>query len=298
MSAYRVTLEQWRTLLALVDAGTYAAAAEALLKSQSSVTYAIQKLEQALGVAVFRIEGRRAVLTAAGELLVERARVLLEDATRLERAATSASAGWEARIGISVEVLFPTWLVLECLDELGRKSPHTRIELFESVMQGAQEDLLTGRADLAITPHPPTGFLGERLLDLSFVPVASPDHALLALGRALTLRDLRQHRHVLVRETGSRRDSTSGIRSEQSWTVSNMATSIGAVSRGFGFAWYPEHKVRNELAEGTLVRLPLARGGERSVTIYLVLADSEQPGPGVAELAAILRRRAGDATSL
>ena len=42
--APRITLEQWRCLVAVVDEGGYAQAAEALNKSQSSVTYAVQKL--------------------------------------------------------------------------------------------------------------------------------------------------------------------------------------------------------------------------------------------------------------
>jgi DNA-binding transcriptional LysR family regulator len=46
----RVTLEQWRCLVAVVDAGGYAQAALRLHKSQSSVTYAVQKLESLLGV--------------------------------------------------------------------------------------------------------------------------------------------------------------------------------------------------------------------------------------------------------
>jgi len=41
-------LEQWRSLLAVVDAGGYAQAAGALHKSQSSVTYAVQKIEAAV----------------------------------------------------------------------------------------------------------------------------------------------------------------------------------------------------------------------------------------------------------
>ncbi|EXJ13027.1 helix-turn-helix domain-containing protein [Nitrincola nitratireducens] len=55
-----VTLEQWQTLIAVVDEGGYAQAAEALRKSQSAVSYAISKLESALGVAVFKIDGRKA----------------------------------------------------------------------------------------------------------------------------------------------------------------------------------------------------------------------------------------------
>ena len=39
-----IALDQWRALIAVVDSGGYAQAAEALHKSQSSVTYAVQKI--------------------------------------------------------------------------------------------------------------------------------------------------------------------------------------------------------------------------------------------------------------
>ena len=48
-----ITLEQWRALLAVVEAGGYAQAAKALHKSQSAVTYAVQQIEERLGLKVF-----------------------------------------------------------------------------------------------------------------------------------------------------------------------------------------------------------------------------------------------------
>ena len=60
-----VTLEQWRALIAVVDAGGYAQAAEALHKSQSAVTYAVQKLEEQLGSELFDRSGYRPVLSEA-----------------------------------------------------------------------------------------------------------------------------------------------------------------------------------------------------------------------------------------
>ena len=286
----RVSLEQWRSLVAVVDAGSYAAAAERLHKSQSSVTYAVQKLEGALGVKAFEIQGRKAVLTPTGEMLVRRARLLLDEAGGLERAAFRASAGWEAEIALAVEVIFPVWLLLECLDAFGEESPHTRIELFETVIGGAPEALLAGTVDLALTPHLPPGVVGEHLMPIHFIPVAHPDHPLHRLGRELTLSDLRQHRHLVVRDTGSRRDKRSVVLdSETRWTVSGMPTSIGAATRGYGFAWFPEHKIRDELAAGTLKRLPLPRGAERTVDMYLALVDPEAAGPGVHRLAEIIR---------
>src|SRR3954470_10796597 len=139
----RIALEQWRTLIAVVDAGGYAQAAETLHKSQSAVTYAVQKLEAVLDVKAFEIQGRKAVLTPTGQLLYRRARALLDEAGGLEKAARSLSAGWEPEIRIAVEVLFPTWLILECLDRFAKEAPDTRIELIESVISGPQEALLS-----------------------------------------------------------------------------------------------------------------------------------------------------------
>src|SRR3981189_3809984 len=114
MAAPRISLDTGRAALAVVDEGAYARAAKALHKSQSSVTYAVQKLESLLGVKAFKIQGRKAGLTPTGELLYRRARYLLDEATGLEQAAKKLSAGWEAEIHVAVETIFSTWLVVRC----------------------------------------------------------------------------------------------------------------------------------------------------------------------------------------
>lgn len=296
-SAPRITLDQWRALVAVVDAGGYAKAADMLHKSQSSVTYAVQKLEELLAVKAFEIHGRKAVLTSTGELLCRRARLLLEEAGGLERAARKVSAGWEAEITLAVEVLFPTWLVLECLDAFGAESPQTRIELYETVTGGGAsallEALVEGQVDIAITPHIPVGFNGEPVMQMRVIPVAHPNHPLHHLGRSITARDLRKYRQLVVRDTANRRDKESTVlNAEQRWTVSNMPTSIGAACRGYGFAWLPAEKIRGELAEGALKPLPLRGGTERLVPMYLVFPDRDAAGPGVLRLADIIREAA------
>ncbi len=286
----RITLEQWRALIAVVDAGGYAQAAQALNKSQSSVTYAVQKLQSLLGVKAFEIEGRKAVLTPTGKLLYRRARVLMDEAGAIERSARALSAGWEAEIRIAVEIVFPNWLLLQCLDRFGKESPLTRIELIESVLGGTAEAILQGQADLAISPLVPVGFLGDPLMRLRAIAVAHPDHPLHKLGRPLTNRDLRAHRHLVVRESGTRRGTRAlSVEAAQRWTVSHLATSIQAARMGYGFAWYPEDTIREELAAGTLKPLPLREGGERFAELYLVLAERDDPGPGVQRLAQIIR---------
>ncbi len=288
--APRISLEQWRCLAAVVEAGGYAQAAARLHKGQSSVTYAVQKMERMLKVHAFEIQGRKAVLTGVGQMLYRRARALLDDAGELERAARKASAGWEAEIGLAVEVLFPTWMMFECLSRFGAESPQTRIEWLETVIGGTAEALQSGVADLGIAVRVPTGLSGEPLMAVNFVPVAHPDHPLHKLNREITTRDLRKHRHLVVRDSSAQRDKKSEVLEvEQRWTVTNMSTSIGAVSRGHGFAWLPQDKIRTEIADGTLKILPLRGGSVRTVQLYLMFADRDAAGPGTVRLAEIVR---------
>ena len=150
MSAPKISLEQWRALVSVVDSGGYGHAAESLHKSQSTLTYAVQKMEHLLGVKLFEIKGRKAVLTVAGEVLYRRGRGLLDEAARLERAAGNLAAGWEAELRLAVDVIFPTWLLLKCFEKLGAEHPDLRIELHETVIGGTTEMLQAGQVDFAM----------------------------------------------------------------------------------------------------------------------------------------------------
>lgn len=289
----QITLDQWRALIAVVDAGGYAQAAQALYKSQSAVTYAVQKIESQLALKAFEIQGRKAVLTPTGQMLYRRALALVGEAGDLEQAAHRLSAGWEAEIHLAVEILFPTRLLLDCLARFGEESPRTRIEVIESVLGGTSEALLTGQADLAICPVIPPGFLGNPLLAVPVLAVAHRDHALHRLGRQITLRDLAGHRHVVVRDSGAKRDRKAlSVEVDQRWTVSTVASSIQAVVLGHGFAWLPRQQIADELASGVLRPLPLREGGERVLALYLVLADPDFAGPGVRRLAEVVHTAA------
>ena len=287
--APRISLEQWQALAAVVEAGSYARAAEALHKSQSSVTYAVQTIERLLSIKLFDLRGRKAVLTETGRLLYLRGRGLVDDASALEHSARALSAGWEAEVRLAVETIFPMWLLLRCIDAFGAESPHTHIELTESVIGGAPEAIAQGAVDLAITARVPDGFLGDPLMRVRFIAAAHPDHALHRLARPLTLRDLRAHRHLVVRDSGAQRDKSKvSVDAAQRWVVSGMSTSIEAARSGMGFAWFPEERIRQELAQGFLKPLPMRAGAERFAELYLVIPDRDLAGPGTRRLADII----------
>lgn len=276
-------------LRAVVDAGGYAQAAERLHKSQSTLTYAVQKLERVLGVKVFELRGRKARLTAEGQLLYRRAGALLDEAATMEDAASRLAGGWEPEIRLAIDSAFPTWLLLECLGRFAAERPATRIELVETVLGGTEDALAKHEVDLGVSAIVPPGLLGDPLVDLHFIAVAAPDHPLHALGRALTYHDLRKYRQLVIRDSGTlRRRSAGWLGAEARWTVSYKATSIRAACMGLGFAWYPRSMIREELEAGTLKPLPLREGAERHATLYLVLPDRELAGPGTRRIAELL----------
>lgn len=295
MALPRITLDQWSALVAVVEAGGYAPASARLHRTQSTVTYTIKKLEDLLGLRVFEIKGRKAVLTPAGQVLYRRGKMLIEEAARLEHAAAGLTSGSEAEIRLAVDIIFPTWLLLACLAEFGQEYPATRIELVESVLGGSEEALTEGRVDFAIGPFVPGGFLGDPLMQVRFVCAAAPSHPLHVLARPLALDDLRRHRHLVVRDSGSQRTRGGAWLNETRWTVTHKATSIRAACMGLGFAWYPQDSIREELDSGALVPLPLEQGSERYVMLYLIYADRDSSGPGTRRLVDIIHQRTKEA---
>ena len=276
----------------MVEAGGYAQAAARLHKSQSAVTYAVQKIERQLKLRLFELRGRKAQLTAQGQVLFRRAGGLLEEAVALEESARTLAAGWESELALAVEIIFPTWLLLKCLAQFGLEHPATRIELYETVLSGTEEALTQRRVDLVVCSLVPPGFMGDALMRMPFVAAAHPEHALHRLGRALTAQDLRQHRQLVIRDSGSARARNApwlgpGAR----WTVSHKATQIHAAVMGLGFAWFARDTIRHELEQGLLKPLALREGAELSAELYLVYADRDYAGPGARRLAEILREQ-------
>ncbi|MGA0005238.1 MAG: LysR family transcriptional regulator [Burkholderiaceae bacterium] len=289
--APRASLEQWQALISIVEAGGYAQAAQQLNKTQSAITYLIGRLEELLGIRLFERQGRRAVLTAAGQMAYQRAQVLVSEALRLERASQTLAAGWSPKLHVAAEVVFPSPLLLKAMENFAETGADTRIEVFETVLTGTQEALLEGKVDLAISPFIPTGFLGEPLLRLKLVALASPSHPLHGYRGALGFDELRQHRQLLVRDSGVQRGLLkAGPELQQQWIFSSMALSLEAAIAGLGFAWYPESRVEKEVAAGLLKPLRIRDGAsQRHIEIYLVLADPQASNPAVHHFANCLR---------
>ncbi len=283
------TLDQWRALQAVVDYGGYAQAATQLNRSQSTVNYAVTKLEEQLGIQLLEVKGRKAVLTEAGQVLLDRSRLLLKDAVEIGQLANSLSQGREAEIQLVVDAAFPTAILMETLKLFATQSQGTRVQLREVVLSGACEALVAGEADLVIAGQVPPDFLGNILLEVEFVAVAHPDHALHQLNREISTNDISHELQVVIRDSGVKHNVNTGwLGAEHRWTVTSIDSATAAVSAGLGFAWLPRHQVQDKLDRGELKLLPLDQGLNYVANLYLIFGKPASIGPATRQLADIL----------
>ncbi|MHB9118073.1 MAG: LysR family transcriptional regulator [Burkholderiales bacterium] len=293
MNFPRTSLDQWRVLHAVVEHGGYAQAAAALHRSQSSVSYAVGRLQEQLGIALLEPAGRRMRITGAGQALMRDAVPLIDSLLKLESRAQSLQQGWEAEVRLAADSVYPVDALLCGLADFSAQCPGTRVQLHEVVMSGADDALISGQVDIAITHRVPQGFLGDWLLEVEFVAVAAPSHPLHALGRPATPDDLAQHLLVVMRDSGNRQPRDEGwLGASQRWTVSSPDTSISVVAAGLGFAWLPRHRIADKLATGSLKPLYLAAGQVQRAALHLVFANPEGAGPAARTMAENLRASA------
>ena len=290
MRGPRVTLEQWRTLQAVVDHGGYAQAAEALHKSQSSISYTVAKLQEQIGMELLHIEGRKAVLTSAGEALLQRSRNLIDHALEIEQVAASLEQGWEAQVALGMDVIFPKSILISALKQFSPESRGCKMLLREEVLSGAAEVLLEKKVDLSITPWVPPGFLGEKLMNIDFIAVAHPDHALHKLGRKVSSNDLSQHLHVVIKDSGVKQNRDSGwLGSDLRWTVTNLESARQLVIEGLGFSWMPAHEACAYIQAEKLRPLDLEEDYQKIGSLYLVYANKSIAGPATELLASCIK---------
>lgn len=276
----RVTLEQWRMFRSVVQYGGFNQASQSIHKSQSSIHNAVGKIESSLNVKLFEIEGRKTILTEAGELMLKRANFLLDEAAKLEIVGQTLGQGTESSLRIAVDEMFPQLLLYKVLDSVSAQYPMLQIELIESVLSGASELINNADVDIAISPVALVDGFSEQLCDIEFIAVANPEHALHALNRELSAEDLKSHRQVVVRDSALQNKSDAGwLGANQRWTVSHLRTSIDMICNGLGFAWLPISSIKNELEKGQLKPLPLQYNGKRSMQLHLIFKDKDSLGP-------------------
>lgn len=279
MPNFYVTLDQWRTLIAVVEQHGYAQAARYLNRSQSAISYAITRLQEQLGVEVLRIDGRKAVLTDIGHSMLQGARHLLRDAEKLENLARQHQQGWEVEITLVVDSAFPNPVLLQALKEFAPQDRGTRVIIQEVVLSGAVEALENGTADLVICAQLSESALTDPLIEIEFIAVAHPEHPLNQTGSALEQDDLLREMQVVIKDSGEDLKANFGwLESQHRWTVTSVDRAISTVSAGLGFSWLPRHQIQHLLDNGALKALPLTHGQTYRAHLYLGYGRPENTG--------------------
>lgn len=164
----RVTLAQLEAFFWVARLGSVQLAAGELSLAQPTVSLRIRDLEQSLRHALFERAGRGMRLTEAGQRLLERAAVILDEVGKI-RSEAVAEIGGRIRIGFAEG--FAMVCLAPFLKALHRDHPSLRPELFVATSSALEGDMTSHRLDLAFLVKP-VGQPGLRLQPLGAQPTA------------------------------------------------------------------------------------------------------------------------------
>jgi len=255
----KLTLESLQVLDAIARKGSFAAAATELFRVPSAVTYAVQKLEDDLGVTLFDRGGHRAKLTPAGEELLKEGRHLLRAANDLECRIKRVATGWEAELNIAYDDILPIDRILPLIADFYREESGTRLRFAAEVLGGCWDALVSGRADLAIAAPgdgPIAGGYTTRLLGyINWAFAVAPDHPLAKLPGPLKREQISAYRAVAVADSSRNlAPRTTGLLSGQDvLTVPTLRAKLQAQEAGLGVGHLPIYMAEASAAAGKLV---------------------------------------------
>lgn len=268
------TLDQWEVLEAVVKAGSFAAAAAKIHRSQSTISYAISRLQEQFNSPLLEMKGRRAYLTETGKALLAQAQPLLAGFRALEQNSALRGPGMRKRLSISADSLYPSERLFGAISELTRIYPDIHPQVHRTPFITPAQEFTDFGADLCITCLPTGEQFVKPIVDIRIRAVARVDHPLHAVNRELTKLDLIKHLAVIIENsTGPEPRRQPHSESQPHVVVNTIDSAVQAVRSGICFGWLPVYRIAPYLNSGELVSLPLPLGGERSVRISLVLKD-------------------------
>lgn len=255
----RLTLDALTVLEAIDRKGSFAAAADELHRVPSAITYAVQKLEEDLGVLLFDRSGHRASLTDAGRELLREGRHLLQAATELESRVKRVATGYEVELRVAIDDIIPKERLYPLLQEFYREACGTRLRLLTEVFGGAWDALVTGRADLVLGAPgegPAGGGYSTRPLGtVQWEFMVAPTHPLAQAPEPIPPAAILKYRSIAAADSSRNLPPrTSGLLTGQDvLTVPDMRDKIEFQCAGFGVGYLPLHMTRAEVAAGKLV---------------------------------------------
>ena len=264
----KLTLDALVVLDAITQKGSFAAAANALYRVPSTVTYSVQKLEEDLGFVIFQKEGRRSVLTPAGKVLLEQGRELLLAADRIVETAHKVDSGWESTLNITLDTLWDINNFYPLVVEFYKLNTGVEVNLSEEVLGGSIDAIVEHRADIVIgSPAPVNNIKGikfQQIFNVSWQFVVAKDHPLTTLNRTLTEEDIAPYTSIVIKDSSQNTPIISHRIFEKKNTlrVATMEQKIIAQMQGVGVGFLPTHKIETYLKNNSLIALPINKVAE------------------------------------
>lgn len=268
----------------IVASGSLTAAGRELHLSPAMVSKRLTRLEQRLGAQLVHRSTRRLVITDAGRGFYEDATAILAAAAAAEARVSGAAPVLSGKLRIHAPTSFGRLHVAPHLKSFRAAYPDVRLELD---LSDTYVDLVAGRVDIAIriTSQIAPGLVAHHLAVNRRILCASPAY-LDTHGAPSSLEDLRRHA-LIAADNQTSWQLTSGSRTKSLAVESVVRTNSSEVARvlateGHGIALRSLWDIREDLAEGRLIRVLDRWEGSQDVCIHAVHAFTSHVPPTVA----------------
>lgn len=239
--------------VAVVDAGSISAAARNLGMPRATLSRRLTALEQDLKVKLLRRETRQIGLTYAGEVLVARARALVDAADEAWHAVQQVQSQPSGRMRLSLP---PTVMFSDLLIRFGRAYPGVELHVVGTPMV---VDLVAEGVDVALRAGPirTDGLIARRLWSDDYRLAAAPTY-LEARGRPATPDDLIDHDCVVGFSAGWQPNLSFPLRNGGQVSIRSRFicydpfTQLAAALDAYGIAFLPVDMLKSYVEDGHL----------------------------------------------
>lgn len=174
-----MTLTELRYIVAVARERHFGRAAETCFVSQPTLSVAVKKLEEELGVQLFERGPAEVTVTPAGGRVVEQAQRALEEAEKIRNIANSTGDPLEGTLKLGIIFTIAPYLLPQLIPVLRRRAPKMPLILEENYTATLSERLKRGDIDAAIValPFSEPGITVTPLYDEAFVVALAKTHA-------------------------------------------------------------------------------------------------------------------------
>lgn len=261
------TSDNVQVFLAVLDQGSFSAAARSLSRVPSAVSMTIGLLEAELDLQLFDRSTREPRPTAAALALEPLARLLAQQLAQLNRQAEALQMGLEERLtfAIAPELLSTNWA--DALTPLMSEFPALAVEVLAAPQTDALELLHSGRAHLALVFERPAIDGREDFQEMgqeTLVAVMSPHYqpwldaqAELGTGARLSVARLATARQILVASRDPQQTDLRFVFSRQLWRTDSHLAALSLITSALGWGWLPRSLVESHIRAGQLMEIPV-----------------------------------------